>query len=69
VLGQSVPKGDARIVAGKTKLDAQQGAGTGNRRAQFSDSHACATHIVGSDLLFVDDGDAIETEHADRGAE
>ena len=66
---QALPEGDARIVSDETKLDAQKRALAGNRRPELVECQARATHVVPGDIAFVDDGDAIQGEHADRRAE
>lgn len=57
---------DARIGASETEIDAQERALAGDRRPQLAGRHARATHILRGDINVVDDGDAIETEHANR---
>src|SRR5262245_8982121 len=59
-LWYTLPKGDARVVAGETELDAQERALARDRRAQLLDRHARAPHILRRDVVFLDDGDAIE---------
>jgi hypothetical protein len=68
VLRQAFAEGDARIVAGEAELDAQERTFAGDRRPQLVERHARAAHVLRGDVAFVDDGDAIEAEHANRGA-